>query len=461
MEDTFTESIVQLILGLKYKRLSVAAIDSGKKAILDCLGVAVAGCREAPSKIVSDFVKDSGRPEAGVIGAGIKTPADQAAWANGTTAHALDYDDYFVPEHLTPYHPTVSLLPAVLAVAQKYGLPGKDVLLAYITGFEVEAEIARACVKQQYDLGWHTTSTLGSLGSTASVAKAMKLNKDQIKMALGIAASFASGLRKNFGTMTKPLHAGNSARNGVITAILAQRGFTAAENILDAPQGFFGVLGGDETHKTVARRLTGDSELYIVSPGIGIKLYPSCAYTHWAIDAVLELKSEVGMNPADVSKIVCYTSAGLPHVLRYSHPETPLEAKFSLQYCIAIALIDGEVSLQQFSEQKVKNTKVQELAGKVEYIHPPELGAGLDDLGGKLEVRLQDGRSYSQETRIAKGNPRNPLTQDEVEKKYADCVRSFLSSEDRNRSLELIMNLDSAAEISELMDILTFVSEHS
>ena len=130
MEDTFTESLVQLILGLKYKRLSVAAIDPGKKAILDCLGVAVAGCREAPSKIVSDFVKDSGRPEAGVIGAGIKTPADQAAWANGTTAHALDYDDYFVPEHLTPYHPTVSLLPAVLAVAQKSGLPGKDVFLA-------------------------------------------------------------------------------------------------------------------------------------------------------------------------------------------------------------------------------------------------------------------------------------------------------------------------------------------
>jgi len=461
MENTFTESIVQLILDLKYEMLSAAAIDTSKKAILDCLGVAVAGYREVPSKIVSEFVKDSGRPEASVIGAGIKTAVDQAAWANGTIAHALDYDDYFVPEHLTPYHPTVSLLPAVLAVAQKYGLPGKDVLLAYITGFEAEAEIARACVKQQYDLGWHTTSTLGSLGATASVAKAMKLNKDQIKMALGISASFASGLKKNFGTMTKPLHAGHSARNGVVAAALAECGFTADENILDTPQSFFEVLGGIEARERLAQRRSGDSELQVVSPGIGIKLHPSCAYTHWAIDAVLKLKSEVGVYPADVSKIECHTSAGVPRVLRYPYPETPLEAKFSLQYCVAIALIDGEVSLQQFSNQKVHSTQVKELAEKVGYIHPPELGEGLDDLGGKLVIRLQDGKSYSQEIRKARGDPSNPPTQDEIKNKYADCVRSFLSSEDRDRSIELIMNLDSAREISELMDILTFGSEHS
>jgi len=456
MENTFTESIVRLILDSKYEQLPPIAIDSSKRAILDCLGVAVAGCGEASSKIVSGCVKDGGKPEAGVIGAGIKTAIDQAAWANGTAAHALDYDDYFVPDHLTPYHPTVTLLPAILAVAQRYRLTGKDILLAYITGFEVEAEIAMVCVKQQYDLGWHTTSTLGSIGVTAAVAKALKLDKDQIRMALGISASFASGLRKSFGTMTKPLHAGNSARNGVIAATLAQRGFTADGNILDAPLGFFEVLGGGEANKMKAHRPSRGSELHIVSPGIGFKPYPSCAYTHWAIDAALKLKREVRINPADVSKIECYTSSGLPRVLIHSHPRTSLEAKFSLQYCVAIALIDGEVLLKQFSEQKVNSSEAQELTGKIDYVHPVELGSGLHDLGGKLVIRLQGGELYSQEVNIARGDPRNPLTQAEVERKYADCVFPYLSPEDRDRSLELITHLDSTTDISELMDILTF-----
>ncbi|MBI2287835.1 MAG: MmgE/PrpD family protein [Chloroflexi bacterium] len=251
----FTEEIVKFITGISYKQLPSAVIDTSKMAILDCLGVTLAGAEESSSKIISQYVRETGRPEAGVIGRSFKTSIDQAAWANGTQGHALDYDDYFIPDHLTPYHPTVAILPAILAVGQKHHLSGKDILLAYNTGFEVEARIALACIQQQYDLGWHTTSTLGSLGAAAAISKMLRLNEEKTAIALGIASSLAGGLRQNFGTMTKPLHAGNAARNGVVAAILAQSGFTADRNILDGPLSFGNVLGR-QPQATVHHALT-------------------------------------------------------------------------------------------------------------------------------------------------------------------------------------------------------------
>ena len=454
----FTEEIAKFIAEISYKQLPTAAIEASKMAILDCLGVALAGCEEISGKIISQYVKDTGKPEAGVIGGGFKTSIDQAAWVNGTKAHALDYDDYFVPDHLTPYHPTVAILPAVLAVGEKYHLSGKDVLLAYITGFEVEARIAMACAKQQYDLGWHTTSTLGSIGAAAATAKMLKLDKEKTRVALGIASSLSGGLRKNFGTMTKPLHAGNAARNGVVAAILAQNGFTADRNILDSPLSFGEVLGGEAEHK-VARMDQGiRTEFYIVSPGIAFKPYPSCAYSHWAIDAALELKREAASVPNNIVEIECRTSSGLLHILIYSHPKTALEGKFSLEFCVAIALIDGEVSLKQFTDEKVKDSAVQQLMKKIKYVHPPEMGAGLVDLRGELVVRFQNGKVYSRKVDIAKGDPKNPLNREEMNNKYRDCVRLSLSPKDTNRTLDLISHLDSVNDIAELIDILTFKS---
>ena len=454
----FTEEIAKFIAEMSYEQLPEAAVNASKMAVLDCLGVTLAGGEEASSRIISDYVKDAGRPEAGVIGEGFKTSTDQAAWANGTKGHALDYDDYFIPPHLTPYHPTVAILPAVLAVGEKNRSSGKDVLLAYTTGFEVEAIVATACVKQQYNLGWHTTSTLGSLGATAAVAKMLKLDKEKTKAALGIASSLAGGLRRNFGTMTKPLHAGNAARNGVVAAILAQKGFTADMSILDSPFSFCEVLSGETEHQIEVPEIKqgGRTEFYIISPGISYKPYPSCACGHWAIDAALGLKKEAEINPKDIAEIECRTSAGLKDVLQYSRPKTPLEGKFSLEFVVAIALIDSEVTLKQFTEEKVKDAAVQELIGKIKYAHPPEMGTGLTNLRGELVIKLQNGEVYSRRVDIAKGKPDNPLSMGEMKNKYRDCARSSLSPEDVQRSLDLISRLDSINDIAELMDILTF-----
>jgi 2-methylcitrate dehydratase PrpD len=459
----FTEEIARFITEISYEQLPAAAIDAANMAILDWLGVALAGSQEIPSRIISEYVKDGSKPEAGVIGSGFKTATDQAAWANGTKAHALDYDDYFFPTQSTPYHPTTAILPAVLAIGEKYHLRGKDVLLAYTTGFEVEAMIATACGKQQYDLGWHTTSTLGSLGAAAAVAKIMKLDDMKIRIALGIAASLCGGLRKNFGTMTKPLHAGNAARSGVVAATLAQNGFTAHVDILDGRFGFCEVLGAEAVCPLEVPRVSrGDKLIFnIVSPGIAYKPYPTCAYSHWAIEAALSLKREAGIEPEDIIEVECRTSSALPSNLRYSQPKTALEGKFSLQFCVATALIDGEVLLRQVSDEKVRDSAVQELIRKIKYVHPPEMGSDLTNPSGEIVVKLKNGKVYSRRINRAKGDPSNPPSKEEMTQKYRDCAGFFLSPEDTSRSLDLISHLNSISDIGELMDILTFKSANS
>ena len=455
----FTKEIAELIKGVSYKHLPSAAIDAAKMAILDCLGVTLAGCNEMSSSIICQYTKRiSQSADAGIIGRGFKTSVEQAAWVNGTQAHALDYDDYFALSCLTPYHPTAPILPAVLAVAEKDHLSGRDVLLAYITGFEVEAIIAKVCVRQQYDLGWHTTSTLGSLGAAAAVAKILKLDEEKSRIALGIASSLAGGLRRNFGTMTKPLHAGNAARNGAVAAMLAQSGFTADRDILDSPLSFCEVLSGET--KPLAEvpdmNLGVRPEFYIISPGIAFKSYPPCACSHWAIDAALDLKRGNTIAPRDIVDIECRTSSGLPRILVHSRPTTALEGKFSIEFCVAIALIDGEVSLKQFSDRIVRDSAVQELIQKVRYVHPPEMGSGLNNLKGEIVVRLKNGKVYSRRVNIARGDPRNPLNKDEVISKYRDCVSLSLSPEDTDMSLNIISRLESINDITELMDILVF-----
>ena len=454
---SLTERIASFIDQITYEQLSKAAIEANKRSILDCLGVALAGCDEDASRITGEYAGDMGSPEAGIIGGGLKTSVDQAAWINGIRAHALDYDDYVTPEHSTPYHPTVAILPAVLTVGEKLHISGREILLACITGFEVEAEIAMTCAEKQYNLGWHTTSTLGSTGAAAAVAKMLKLDEEKIRMALGIAASLAGGLRKNFGTMTKPLHAGNAARNGVMAAMLAQNGFTADKNILDSPLSLGEVLRGEAGWAVAAQR--GKGEFYIVSPGVALKPYPSCAYSHWAIDAALDLRREAGITPDNILEIECHTSSALPQVLIHSRPRTALEGKFSLEFCVAIALIDNEATLKQFADDKVRDSVVQGLMKKVKYVHPPEMGSGLVGLGGRLVVKLQNSKVYSKKVDIAKGDPRNPLSQEELVNKYRDCVRLFLSSESTDKSLDMLLNLEQVEDITELMDIYTFVTE--
>src|SRR5918999_1707906 len=274
-----------------------------KEAMLDGLGCALVGSPTPTGKLMMQYVRArGGDPRAAVIGGGFKTSAPLAALANGTMAHAIDFDDV---NWSMSGHPTVPLLPAVLALGQEVHASGQEVLLAYTLGFEVETKLGLGVNPRHYDLGWHATSTLGALGAAAAGAKLLHLNVAQTRMALCIAASTAAGLRQNFGTMTKPLHPGQAAMNGVTAAQLARLGWTADANTLEAPYGFCRLYAGAGHYNLdrIVKQLGNPFEL--LATGVGIKQYPCCAFTHRSLDGILVLVQQHQLRADDVVSVEC------------------------------------------------------------------------------------------------------------------------------------------------------------
>lgn len=449
-----TEIVTNFIVRTGYDQIPGEAVSCAKRAILDGLGCILAGSQESSARIVTGHVKEmGGSPEATVIAGGFKTSAPQAALANGTMAHALDYDDVAMA---TLGHPTVALLPAVLALGETGKLCGKDALASYIIGFEVMGKIGACIGFGHYGWGWHATVTLGTMGAAAASARMLRLDTHQTMMTLGIAASLAGGTRQNFGTMTKPLHAGNAARNGVVASLLAKKGFTADEAILESPMGFLKIFSGGAEYD-VAKATEGLGTAFdIVSPGVGMKPYPCCLLTHRCIDAILHLIKENGIGANAVERVECRTSEFLPQVLIHSRPKTALEGKFSMQYCMAIALLDGRVGLKQFTDEKVLGNKAQQLLKRVEYVHPEGLTPLHPDV---VTIRLKDGREISHEVAIGKGDSRNPMTEEELTAKYRDCASFVLSPEGVEKSLDMISRLEDLNDITLLMHLLCLKGE--
>jgi len=443
-----TEKLAKFVVETSYESLPAEAIRSAKQAIVDCLGCALAGSAEGGSKILGEYVKEKGcSPEAGIIGGGFMAPAPDAAWVNGTLAHILDYDDIAM---VTGGHPTVALLPAALALGEKYHLSGKDVLLAYIIGFEVMATVGKACTGRHYFLGWHCTSTFGSLGAAAIGAKLLKLNLSKTRMAIGIAASLAGGLKQNFGTMTKSLHAGNAARNGVVAASLTQRGFTAVEDILETPQGFAKVFGGGE-ELDIAGATQDMGESLQISSTLEIKPYPSCRGTHPGIDATLGLVKNEQFDVNDITEVGVHGSAWILTAAQYPRPKTALEGKFSVEYCVARVLLENEVSMKHFTDEQVTESRVQELVEKINYVPDAEAVAFLPC---EVVVKLKDGRVLSHKVTSLIGDPSNPLSEETLHAKYRDCASVVLSPQEIERSLDMASNLESVDDVAALMAVL-------
>ena len=284
-----TELIADFIVNTTYEALPEKAIQIAKMSLIDSIGACLAGSTTDAGQIITDYLREEkGHPEATVIAKGFKTSAVDAALANGTMMHALDYDD--TSENFFG-HPTTVILPAVMAVGEWMKISGKEALLAYILGYEIGNKIGYGMGSTPFDTGWHATGIFGALAAVAASAKVLKLNAHQTRMAIGIAASLASGLRQNVGTMTKPLHAGNAARSGVFAAILARKGFTADQAILEAPIGYAHVFGGAAA--TSLERMTNNlgSPFEIVSGPPIIKLYPSCRATAGPLDAILNISA--------------------------------------------------------------------------------------------------------------------------------------------------------------------------
>ena len=450
---TITETVSDFVVGTSYDDIPQEAVTAAKRAILDCLGCAVAGIPEPGSEIVRGYIADlGGRPEATVVGGGFKASAPETALANGTMAHALDYDDVAVS---WVGHPSVAILPAILALGERERLSGRKALEGYVLGFEVGAKLGAAIGFGHYMWGWHATVTLGTMAAAAASARMLGLDAHGVRMALGLAASLAGGTRQNFGTMAKPFHAGSAARNGVVSALLAARGFTADEDILGGAMGFLKLFSGGAEYDP-ARVTAGLGQPFdLVSPGVSMKPYPCCRLTHRCIDAMLHIIDEHHPRAEDVESVVCLTSEANPQVLIHSRPRAALEGKFSMQYCMAIALIDGMVGLQQFTDEKVLDPRAQGLLSRVAFAHPQGL-SGAEILGTpeRVTVRLRDGTELSHEVLVAKGDPPNPMSDEEVAAKYRDCASSYLSTGDVQRSLELVSSLEEVEDVAVLMGLL-------
>jgi 2-methylcitrate dehydratase PrpD len=409
----------------------------------------VAGSATPQARAVGDVIEAlGGTAVASVVGTARRTSPTQAALANGTAAHALDFDD---TNHPLYGHPTCHLWPALLAIAEGRGSTGAEVLAAYLIGFEVEVRVARAVNLAHYVAGWHATATLGTLGATGAVARLLHLTPVVTAHALGIAASLTGGLRENFGTDTKPLHAGLAAERGVQAALLAQAGLTASATALSGRYGFCAVLGGGEEPRL--EELDPDrfgrpweiSEPY----GLAIKQFPSCGATHPAIEAAIEAAGGT-LDPGEVAKIRVGTTELAPRVLVHPRPRTGLEGKFSLEYCVAIALLDGRVGLDHFEDAAVDRAEVRALLPRIEpYVEDsirshPEYAA-------KVEIELADGTRREALVEVARGKVARPLEQAELLAKYRNCTSRVLAADQLEAGLVLIRTLPEQPSLTPLV----------
>lgn len=418
-----------------------------RECLQDFVGVTLAGVPEDASRLALAWLKEEGTaPIASVFGTDVLASASNAALVNGTAGHALDLDDVCLAMR---GHPTTVVGPAVMAVAEAIHAGGSDTLAGYIAGVELVIAMGFGMGRTHYPAGWHSTATLGTVGAAAGVARVLGLDTASTQHALGIAASFASGMRCNFGSMTKPLHAGHAARNGVVAASLAAKGFTANAGALEAPLGFFALFSDDPDIDRVASRLGRTWSL--VEPGMCIKRHPCCYGTHHAIDAILGLRAEHGLTPEAVRKIVALVAPGGMAALIHNRPVTGLQGKFSLPYTLGAALADGALTLGSFSDAAVARPAVRALMDRIECREAEGTPVGGDDPRfAEVTLHLEDGRTLVRRVEHPRGSPQQPLTQEELDRKFLDCASLVLDDITASLALDKLHAFERLKDLREL-----------
>jgi 2-methylcitrate dehydratase PrpD len=450
-----TEKIAGFIVDTDYEDIPRDTVEKAKRTALDCLGAALAGVGEPVSQTITGYAtKLGGPPQASVFGAGVKVSVRDAALANGVIAHSLDYDDCGVKIG----HPSVLVLPAVLSLGEHLGASGRDILTAYMLGLEIEGKLALHADFKLMQARLNHQTWYGSIGAAAACAKLLRLDVAKTRMALGIGANFACGLSANHGSMAGAMAAGNACCNGMTAALMAQQGITANPNIIETKNGFYDTLIG-AGHYDAERMADGlGKPFYIESPGIGLKKYPSCYHTHRALDGVFQLLGEHRLSDKDIVEVDVGTSERAMRVLAFSEPETPYQAKYSMPYCIAAAVVDRQVTLDTFTAHKMEDRNIVEARKKVRLSFPDvpiwpglaDVGPDTEFVGNPVTIRTKGGRSYNARVDIPRGDPALPLTDDELLAKYRDCGRSQLSSDDIERSVSLVLELEKVSNIGTL-----------
>jgi 2-methylcitrate dehydratase PrpD len=427
-DGALTKEVADFVVSIADGDIPADVIELGKKSILDGLGLALAGSVAESGRIVGVHLASLGLTggPATVIGSGVKVPPRFAAFANGIAVHADDYDDTQLAVAkdrvyglLT--HPTAPALPAALAMAEREGASGAAFMAAYHVGVEVECKIAEAMNPRHYRDGFHSTATCGPFAAASAVANLLGYGRELTMVALAIAGSQSAGLRENFGTMTKPFHAGRASESGLLAAEMAGLGFTATDNILEAPRGFFRAAGGGYDEGAISGKL--GNPWTFASPGISIKPHPCGSLTHPGMTKMRELIAEHDIKPEDVAEVKIGTNSHMPNALIHHRPENELQAKFSMEFCIAILLLERRAGLNEFNDETVNRADVKAMIEKVDFgVHPEAEAAGYDKMTTIIEITLADGREITGRADFGKGSPADPMSFDEVAGKFRQCA---------------------------------------
>jgi 2-methylcitrate dehydratase PrpD len=460
--QSLTEYVAKFVVNTKPSAIPADVTHLGKRSILDGLGLALAGNAAESGHIVRTHLKSLGLPTtkgATVIGTKLKLPARFAAFANGIAIHADDYDDTQLAVAkdrvyglLT--HPTAPVLPTVLALGETGNRTGLDVLTAYQLALEAETKISEAINPRHYDHGFHSTATIGAIAAAAGAARMMKLNIEQTRRALGIGASQSAGLRENFGTMTKPFHPGRSAESGIVAAEFARLGWTATPIVLEAGRGFFKAAGGGYDAAAIDGKL--GKPWSFTFPGVSIKPHPSGSLTHPGMGLMLDLILKHDIRPEQVVKVKVGTNRHMPNALIHHQPVNELQAKFSMEFCMAILLLRRKAGLAEFTDKVVNRPDVKKMIAKVAFgVHPEAEAAGYEKMTTIIDIELANGRKIGGRADFGKGSPANPMSDEELAGKFRECAAwGKLAKAKADKVVDLVFRLEKLKSVRELTRLL-------
>jgi 2-methylcitrate dehydratase PrpD len=454
-----SEQLADFIVKTEYQDIPSDAIEKAKTCVLDFFGVALAGSVQPISDVIKGYLLDKGgNPQSSIVGLGFKTTRQNAAFANGSFGHVLDYDD---SNQIIYGHPTVTILPATLAIGEHIKASGKSIITAYVLGIETIGGIASGVMPSHYSRGWHATSTLGTFGAAAAAGKLLNLNVEEMSYALGIAGSLASGLQENHGTMTKAFHAGQSAEDGTMAALLAEKGSISSKKIFEGETGVCKVMSDEYKPEAITANL---GKRWHTS-NQSIKYYSSPFWSHQGLEAILSMVDEYNVDSENVVSVKYgvqekYVHPVFVRELSNKTPQTPLEGKFSHEYWIATALLERKAGIEQFTTEKVKNPKAIEIMKNVELFVDPEIEKR--DLTSNalaatsITLKLKDGKEYYRKIKFPKGSPEKPLSDNELIEKFRSCAKLVNQNEKTDAIIQPILNLEKVDNISTIMEKVCF-----
>ncbi|WP_227378622.1 MmgE/PrpD family protein [Haladaptatus halobius] len=450
-----TNTLAEFAATTSFDDIPTDVVEEAKRAIRDYVGVALYGSQHDIGDRISSYV-DGYLPgdDAAVLGRGTASPPG-AALSNGTFGHAIDYDDTF--ESIV-IHPTSPVFPAALAGVQVAEGSGRDALTAYIVGVEAAFRTGHATYPSHYDNGWHSTGTVGTFGASAAAASALGLTPEAIERAYGIAASCSSSLKKNFGSMTKPLHAGHAAQMGVRAAMLADAGFTADDAVFEGDIGYGRVMtpGGEYDPSAITEGL---GETWAVDD-IGFKPYPSGVITHAAMDAAREVVEREDIGPDDVESVRVALDDAASEMLIHADPDDALQAKFSIEFCLAAILRERDAGVREFSDEYVADPRTQEVVAKVEREFESNLfGGEFAGYGARVTLTTTDGEQYVAVEKYAPGSPNNPVSDDRLDAKFFECAEPTVGPERADAVAAAIADLDTDGALDRLLESATAGSD--